>query len=255
MSHVWVSDLTWQEYKRRVATSLLVLPVGAVHAHGPHLPLNTDTLIAEYLADRIAGRSNALVLPQVHYGVRSDPIRLGGEFPGNMDVGAATFIDYIADIMTTAYRDGARSFLILSSTYSNGPFVKASMQRFIDSAPGARVMIASWWDVVTEETRNAIAAESGVPRSEDHHAGLVETSLVMYAAPGAVRMDLLGDDTSARRTRYAVLPMPAELATQTGTVFRARLATPEIGRRVMEEVVEGLMDGVRIEFPHLAPPK
>src|SRR5688572_5243228 len=131
MSVIRVAELNWPEYESRVAASLMVLPVGAVETHGAHLPLNTDTLIAEFLADRIAGEVDALVLPTVHYGVRANPIRLGGEFPGNVDVGAATFIEYVLDILTTAYRDGARNFLILFTTYSNGPFVQESMKRFV----------------------------------------------------------------------------------------------------------------------------
>jgi creatinine amidohydrolase len=77
-----LAELNWQEYQHQVATALMVLPVGAVETHGAHLPLNTDTIVAEYLADNLATQVDALVLPTIHFGVKANPIRLGGEFPG-----------------------------------------------------------------------------------------------------------------------------------------------------------------------------
>lgn len=248
MAHV--AQLNWQDYQRQVATALMVLPVGAVETHGAHLPLNTDTIVAEYLGDKLAEQFGALVLPTVHFGVKANSARLGGDFPGNVHVRASTFIDYVLGTLTAAYRDGARSFIIPFATYSNGPFIQEAMKLFVDASPGARVMAASWWNLVTEETRNAISAETGVPRSEDHHSGLVETSLIMYMAPAAVRTDLIDDEKSARRVSYAIEPMPADLSTQTGIVYRARAASPEIGRRVTDEVISRLLAAVRLEFGH-----
>jgi creatinine amidohydrolase len=165
-----------------------------------------------------------------------------------VDIAASTFIVYILNSLTAAYRDGARNFLILFATYSNGPFIQESMKQFVDAAPGARVMAVGWWNLVTEETRNAISADTGVPRSEDHHSGVVETSLIMHMAPSAVRTDLIDDEKSVRRASYVILPIPADLSTRTGIVFRARAASAEIGRRVTDEVISNLLTAVRLEF-------
>lgn len=245
---VQASALNWPDYQRLVPRSILLLPIGAVETHGAHLPLNTDTIIVEYLAQRIAPHVGALVLPTIHYGVMASPIRLGGEFPGNLDLAAPTFIDHVFDLLTAAYRDGGRSFLILYATYSNGPIIHEAAKRFIATADGARVMAVSWWNLVTEETRNAIAEETGVARSEDHHSGMVETSLIMYMSPESVRTELVDDEGSARRVTYLVLPMPDDLATPTGIVYRARAASAEIGKRVTDEVLENLLAAVRLEF-------
>lgn len=45
-----------------------ILPIGAVEAHGPHLPLGTDNLLATRLADRLAERTESFVLPTLPYG-------------------------------------------------------------------------------------------------------------------------------------------------------------------------------------------
>ncbi|GII56074.1 hypothetical protein Pth03_44630 [Planotetraspora thailandica] len=50
---------------------------------------------------------------------------------------------------------------------------------FLAQGPGSKVMAAAWWDLTPEDTRNDIAAQTAVDRSEDNHAALVETSLLM----------------------------------------------------------------------------
>jgi creatinine amidohydrolase len=241
-------DLTSPEYAQRIGSQIAVLPIGAVEAHGPHLTLGTDILIADFLADELASRIGAVVLPTVSYGCQTNPLRLGGYFPGNLDVRARTLADQVLEILQCAYRDGARRFFVLHTSYANVPIVYDGIDRFVATAPGARVMAGSWWDFATEETRNAIAAETGVPRTEDHHAALVETSLVMHISPSSVRDSLLADDQSARRARYTVLPLPEDLETGTGVVFRADRASSEIGKRLTAEILGNMVDAVRLEL-------
>jgi creatinine amidohydrolase len=243
-----VSEMTWPEYRDVIASRIVVLPSGSIDGHGPHLPLSADTIISSYLAERLDEQLDVLVLPAVSYGLRTDPVASGGEFPGVTNLRAGTFISLVLDVLRASYRHGGRRFLLLDSHMVNlGPLREAA-DLLIEGAPGARVMIASWWDVVSEESRNAIAAETGVSRHDDHHAAMVETSLVMHAAPHLVRRDLLADDTIARRARYLVLPVPDDLRTTTGVVYRAAAASPAIGARLMKEIVANLVAAVRLEL-------
>jgi creatinine amidohydrolase len=50
--------------KRRI-----IIPLGAIEQHGPHLPITTDTIIAEYLANQISKKISSYVLPTIPYGV------------------------------------------------------------------------------------------------------------------------------------------------------------------------------------------
>ena len=111
-----------------------------------------------------------------------------------------------------------------------------------------RVLPAAWWNLVSDDTRNAISAEIGAAQTDDNHARLVETSLVMHVSPGSVRSDLIDDEPSERRASYVILPMPDDLATSTGIVFLVRMTTADIGKRVMDEVQDNLLRAVRTEF-------
>ncbi|MFD4635248.1 creatininase family protein [Streptomyces sp. NPDC058284] len=243
-----IQELTWPEYQEEIAGHVVVLPIGALEAHGPHLPLSTDTLISTHLAEELDARLPVLILPPLHYGYRTDPVRAGGDFPGMTDLRASTLTDLVQDILSASYRNGARRFLILHSHIANVPPVFDAAQKFVDTAPEARVMAASWWDFAPEETRDLIARETGVPRYEDHHAALVETSLVLSIDRGQVREPLLTDDGSERRVRYVVLPVPDALKTKSGVIYRASRAEVEIGERLLPEIIDNLVDAVRLEL-------
>lgn len=226
----------------------MVLPIGAIDGHGPHLPLSTDTIISTHLARQLDEHLDVLVLPAIPYGPRTDPPASGGEFPGVTNLRASTLTNVVLDVLTASYRHGARRFLIIDSHRANVGPVREAADLFIDRAPGAKVMVVMWWDVVSEDTRNAIAAETGVGRHVDHHAAMVETSLVMHIAPESVRHDRVRDDTPPRRARYLVLPVPDSLKTQSGVVYSASKANPTIGKRVLVEAVANLVDAVKQEL-------
>jgi creatinine amidohydrolase len=243
-----VEHLTWPEYRDLVATRILVLPIGAIDGHGPHLPLSTDTIISAHLAEVVESRLDVLVLPAVPYSRRTDPPASGGEFPGVTNLRASTLTNVVLDVLRASYRHGARRFLVLDSHKANEGTVRESLDLFVEGAPGARIMVAAWWDLVSEDTRNAIACETGVGRQDDHHAAMVETSLAMSIAPDLVRRDLLTDDSAPRRARYLVLPVPDSLKTRSGVVYRASRASPAIGDRLLAEIVANLIDAASREL-------
>lgn len=243
-----VEHMTWREYRDLVATRIVVLPIGAIDGHGPHLPLSTDTIIAAYLAYTLESHLDVLVLPAVPYSQKTDPTASGGEFPGVTYLRASTLTNVVLDLLRATYRHGARRFLILDSHKANVGSVRESVDLFIDGAPGACVMATAWWDLVSEGSRNAIAAETGVGRHDDHHAAMVETSLVMHVAPEAVRRELVGDDSVPRRARYLIRPVPDSLKTRGGVVYSASRASAAIGERLMAEIVANLVEAVKLEL-------
>jgi len=243
-----VEHLTWPEYARLIETCPVVLPVGAIDGHGPHLPLSTDTIVAEFLADAVARHFEVLVLPALAYGRRTDPVAGGGIFPGVTDLRASTLTSVLLDVLRASHRHGARRFLLLDSHKANAGSLQEAVDLFVEAEPDVLVMAAAWWDLVSEDSRNAIAAESGVARHDDHHAALVETSLMMHIAPERVRHGLVVDDDAPRRARYLVRPVPKSLRTRTGVVYRAGRASPEIGRTLLTEIVANLIEAVELEL-------
>src|SRR5215467_6205909 len=119
INHMHAEDLTWLEYRDGVATRIVVLPLGSIDGHGPHLPLSSDTIISMGLAHQFEKHCDALVLPAIPYGLRTDPPASGGEFPGVTSLRASTLTNVVLDILRSSYRHGARRFLILDSHKAN----------------------------------------------------------------------------------------------------------------------------------------
>jgi creatinine amidohydrolase len=245
---MFAQELTWPEYRDQVATRLVVLPIGALDGHGPHLPLATDTLLAQHMVMSLAAQINILCLPALPFGRRTEAARGGGSFPGSVNLQPETLVLVVLDILRALYRDGARRVLIIDNHMANLDSLKIAATAHAKDAIDMRIMIASWWDLVAEETRDDIARISDVPRNQDHHAAFVETSLMMHAAPNLVRTEALLDEGPVRAERYFVVPMPREMHTHSGTVFRVVGANAQIGSRVMEEVCRNLIAAVHEEF-------
>ena len=76
-----LSRLTWEEVSDYLKNNdALILPVGICEQHSRHLPLSTDTVVAEYIANFLSRETGLLVAPTLHYGVGLPCDRV---FPGS----------------------------------------------------------------------------------------------------------------------------------------------------------------------------
>lgn len=253
-----IGDMTWPDYQRRIEDgSVAIVPVGGVEPHGPHLPVACDTMISEYFATRLAADLGALIAPPIGYGVATPPYRLGGMFPAAISISAVTFMNLIGDVLAALTREGLRMFVIVNSAIDNLSFLGEAARLATEQSPDTRVMIANWWDVVGEHFRDDLAAETGVLRKDDHHAAMVESSLLMHIAPHTAYPDRLDSEPAPgpepRRMRYHVFPLPPDAATPSGVVYTAQAASAALGERVAEQVARNLSAAVRLEFDQQRP--
>lgn len=182
------SHFTWKEAGDAIDQSVLILPVGSTEAHGPHLPLNTDVIIAEEMSRRAALKLNergirSAVLPPIVYSVTD----FSSDFPGTISIRKQTAIDLISDVCTSLYHQGARLVVIANSHLE--PEHVASINSAIEAVKqqtGRAVVFPDkrrrrWAETLTDEFRRG-----------DCHAGSYETSLVMAASPDLVREEVRG---------------------------------------------------------------
>lgn len=249
-----LGEMSWPTFQTQARESYAIVPVGAVEPHGPHLPLAADTMISEYFAGRLARELGGFLAPSISYGVATPPQRLGGDFPGVINLRGSTFTSLVTDVLTALARCGVRRYVIVNSAIDNMAFLCESARILTDTAPDTHIMIVNWWDVVGEPFRNDLAHETGVDRRDDHHAAMVESSLVMHIAPDTTQPGPAASTASRapRRLPYHVFPLPPDAATPTGVVYTAARASAEIGRRVADQVARELAAAVRLEFdgPH-----
>ena len=241
-----VEHMTWEEYRDEVTRRIIILPVGSLEQHGPHLPLNVDVVIPTSLAKMVSEELEAMVLPPIAYGYKTQ----GGTrlFPGTTSLDGTTLINLTLDILRETYRHGGRRFLVLNGHYENGAFVTEAVELFLRDADGARVVILSWWDQVPDEMLDELFPEPGFPGWEMEHAAITETSLMQYFAPELVREDKIMDDQSERIPRYSIFPPPDDTIAKSGVLYKATFASREKGEKLAKQLVGTIVQIGRLEL-------
>jgi len=176
-----VTDSLWTLPSPDVAASLrrnptVVLPFGSVEQHGPHLPCGTDTMIAERLAEAVAGRLEALYAPFGPYGVT--PIHAGR--PGTVSLSPETFERLLEEVLLELIRMGARTLVLVNWHELNTPSLDA-VATTVQAGHEATVVVAQ----ACYTAQRLYAGEGG----ELTHGGSIETLGVLAEDPALVRED------------------------------------------------------------------
>ncbi len=247
-------DLTWPEFGERLGRRVLVLPLGAIEQHGPHLPLDTDTTTAVRFAEELAHRIGGVVLPSFQYGYKSQPTSGGGRlFPGTTSLGAEAFIACVRDIVGDLSRQGARGILILNANFENTMFAieGADLATAGSGAGSAKVVFVNWWDQVSREVLDS-AFDGAFPGWEAEHAGVVETSLMLHLDPARVANKRIESPRQLPTLpTYWVIPERPGMVPASGVLRTAEGSSAAIGKMLFDDVGDALEQLARREFREL----
>jgi len=161
-------NLTWVELKEYIGKGRgpLVLPVGSVEGHGLHLPINTDTIIASFIADKLAERNNWVSLPPITYTV-TVPVR-----PGNVHIPPRVLKEYLRSILEHFISFGQKEFILIMG--HGGPEMKEVLVEVCDN------LCRGWGTVINAFHVSRILRDLQlVDTDSDKHAGEWETSIIM----------------------------------------------------------------------------
>lgn len=211
MSTLRLGELTTEEAAEAVTTSpVVLLPAGAFEQHGPGLPLATDTIRAERVAELVATElgGRAVVGPSVPAGVSPHH----AAFAGTISLTTATFAAVVGEYATGLHRHGWRKVLVITGHGGNNAALGTVAQDLLATHPALEF---AW----TPLTALATDVVSGLGVSEVHgHSGEAETAQLLHLAPELVRAERLTPGT----TRHAQLDRLGALARRAGP----RLAVP-----------------------------
>ena len=188
-----LADMTWEEVRDlRRDGAVAILPVGAIEAHGPHLPLSTDVIIAVAMAEAGAARLadhgwEVLVLPALSYSAA--PFAAG--FPGTLSIGPETLTRTLVDIARSLGSHGIAVLAIANAHLdpANIGAIRAAAEECgrgaLEAAEtGSAVCRIVFPDVTRRPWAPRLTEEFG---SGACHAGSYEGSVVLAAAPSLVR--------------------------------------------------------------------
>ncbi|WP_242827338.1 creatininase [Terrisporobacter glycolicus] len=245
-----VANMTWYEFNERKDKDVVILPVGSVEQHGPHLPLFTDTIISEGFANLLGDKVNGIVMPSINYGYKSQPASGGGPlFPGTIDLNGTTLINLVKDIIEELIRDGVRKIALVNSHFENQAFLLEAIDLVSKNMPAdTKIIMMSWWDLITQNTIDKIFDEVEFPGWALEHAAITETSLILKFRPDLVHMDRLIDEKIDEVPTYQVYPIPKDLVPQSGLLSIGRTSTKEKGELIIEEALSKMIEIVNKEF-------
>lgn len=235
--------MSWFDVKEAMnaGCDTLILPVASVEQHGPHLPLVTDSLVVEWIAERAAeSMEGVLVAPIVYYGVSYNHI----DFPGTGSVQVNTLKQYLIDIALSFFSQGFEKLIILNGHGGNNATVAVAAHD-IRLQTKKFVGVLTWPSLVIE-------AEKTLESDIVWHADEGETSTVLWIDPTLVKMERAQNVIPKPIPHYVFthealfsnpvdqgLPATKDI-TDCGIVGHAKLATAEKGKLILEEAVRNL---------------
>lgn len=217
------------DVKRALADGLIaLLPVGALEQHGPHLPLTTDTVLAEGVARRIAQRTGGLLLPPIAFGEAWS----AEGWAGTISIGAGTLAAAVTDIARGLTRGGFAGLVTVNGHFGNRAPIAQAAQTLGDTIP-LLMLDYPGLDEAAAEFCNSAPAGPGF-----YHADEVETSMMLALAPGSVRMDLAVAEYPTFPADFGTRPMQLSTFNSSGVFGDPRGATAATGERIIGHIVE-----------------
>lgn len=250
-----LEHMDWQTYAEKVkdGKAIIMLPVGAIEQHGPHMSMNPDVLIPTAISEGVArGSESILVAPAIAYGYKSQVKSGGGNFfPGTTCVGGKTLMDTVQDILIAYAKHGNRKFVLVNGHFENSMFliegIELAIERLQAQHIHINVMLLSYWDYVTPETIKTVFPE-GFTGWDVEHGGVLETSLMLHLYPEFVNMEKVVDHPPATFPPFDIFPSNPEWVPSCGTLSSAKNATKEYGKLLHDVCVEGILSSIKKQF-------
>jgi creatinine amidohydrolase len=219
---------------------IAVLPLAATEQHGPHLPLETDVLIADaYLArvqDMLPATALVTFLPVEPVGISTEHI----DYPGTQTLPTEVALKRWTGIGEDVARRGVKKLVIITSHGGNSAAMMLVAQ---DLRAHQKLLV-----VTTSWSRLSVADQLFPPDEVRHgiHGGAVETSIMLARYPDQVRTEAIADFPASsiameKQYRWLSTQRPAPFAWQaqdlnaSGAVGNATLAVPAKGEQLLDQ--------------------
>ena len=223
----WIK-LTSDEINELDRNIPVLVPLGLVEAHGPHLAVSVDVDTALYFCRAVAEKTGAILAPCLPYGF-ADEMR---EYPGTLGVTAETLMSIVVDLCTRFCEQGFKKIIFITGHGANKVPCELSFFRLWEKYPDFKGICWNWW------------SDCGI--TGIHHADKGETEVAMAVGTRSV-MEKVKDFQLEKpwykiRSRYALDPDSG------GINGKPSEADIENGKLVRDQVVKVLTNKVSNAF-------
>ncbi|MBC8194786.1 MAG: creatininase family protein [Acidimicrobiia bacterium] len=229
------------------ADSIILLPVGAIEQHGPHLPMSVDAVIADEVAsallDKVGNEVDLWLLPTLSVSKSNEH----AWSPGTMWLSSDTMLRVLDDISACVATTSARRLVFLNAHGGNSSLLSVACRD-----------IRVKHDLLTFLVHPSLPPASGGMSTEEElgmgiHGGLNETSVFAHLRPGEVNMDLavrrvpewMAENASVRFGGPVQFGWTSRDFGPDGHIGDPTGANPDLGRELFESAVAQLTEQLR----------
>lgn len=232
------NKVTWkdvEQYLNSTRMPVAILPVGCVEAHGPHLPLTTDSVIAEEIAKAVGYKINGLVLPVLNYG-QTWSLR---DFPGTISISTETLKNIIKEVAVSLQRCRIEFLVIINGHVGNDVAIREAAKEIINK--GIKILYFNP-AFIRESAKEYLV--SSFWHSTYFHAEELETSLMLYLRPECVKMDKAVAEYPEKPYDLNFTPYPWVKLTKSGVLGDPTKASRDKGAIIFNKVVNEIVNVV-----------
>ncbi len=238
----WEKTNAWTNQASRY---LGLFIAGSTEQHSRHLPVGTDSLLGEKLGQEAARKaaSCVLMLPAQHVGFSPHH----RAFPGVLTLQTDVMIDYLTDLLRSAFESGLRKLLIVNAHGGNQTALQAVVNR-LGAEYGYEAVLVRYWDLIADR----ISEIRKSPFGGMGHAGELETSLMLHYYPELVLQDQIGEyppaegdewhhpDMFAKNKIYRYVPF--DVYSKDGNVGQPQYGSAEEGALLASLITDRLAE-------------
>lgn len=242
----WIKLMSSSEFAERKKTcDTVIIPVGATEVYGPHMPLGSDIIAAQGIAELVAEKTNAMIGPSLEVGESYSLTK----YPGTMYLRPTTWMAVIEDFMTSLLHLGFKNFMFINGHAGNVPMV-GLVCRPLERSLGIKTAQVDWWRFTREQALGVCDTTGWMCHG---HASECGTSVMLHLHPEYVDMS----------KALCVLPKEGEAfgkyddfvdytvfneTTDCGILGDATIATAEKGKAVVERCVNRIVQYMNEKF-------
>lgn len=224
----WPDVATIQQQKG----GLLILPTGATEQHGPHLPIQCDTIIAQAVCWRASAITGIPVLPALPFTVS---VGHTAKWPGTFSLRHETHIAVLREIAAWAVATGWKRLIIVNSHFGNDAAQRVAVDQI-------RTEFLGQLQVAAKNTFNLNDSiwQDMIADADDLHANKAETDLLLHLTPELVHTDREADDPD--RTAGLVFPYPVAQTSLNGVTGFPSRASAAAGETLFHQMGDALAE-------------
>lgn len=237
-------DLSWKQFDKLDRDKPVIIPTGAIEVYGPHLPMGSDSIVAEKIGAMISKELGLLITPTIPMG---DSLSLKTPaFPGTMVIKPENFKGYLEDVVESLIGWGFKKFFFFNTHISN-VFMITQLGWELESKYKIQCASIDWWRFI-QPYCEGVCENTGL--MAHGHASEAGTSIIKYLAPELVdesetvcTLELF-EDRFPEFKQY----IPFDKYTDTGTMGDATKGTAEKGKVIIEKSVARIVEFIQAYY-------